>query len=661
MRRRTQLSLAIVAVSLLALVEPAPRFAHAADPAPLASITFVATDGDDSQDCATAATRCATLQRALANLADGGEVRLAGGRYQATTTITRSAVIAGGYLLPNFIIGNAPTVLDGQFQGSTLNILGPIQVWLRQITVTGGLATRQVGGQGGGIYATGADVVLDRVEVRGNIASAADEAIGGGLYIRDGSLTASWSTITSNLAVRTQFVPVQTVPPHGAFLTEEPRAAIALPPDQGIDEGSGGGIYAINASIALNSSLLADNRTMKIGELRPSGMRGASLAGTPDRSPASGGLYAENCVVASRDTGFTANRVIADSDSGEAGGAIMLIDSRAEIDGGEIRDNQAGAAVDAPHAGSGIDILGGDTLVTNVGLWNNNPATDTGQAAGILLRPGATTQASAAITLTNVLLAQHRGAALALLPGENSGAAHAEVRYATLVSNTIGLQAGAAQSIAVVDSVIAGSDLAAQALVSGTIALQYTDRYGNRANADGNVAIGPAGDLALAPGFMPSSDMTFPLAVDSPLVDRGTPVAEVASDFEGQPRVIDGNADGIALPDLGWDELARSAAAFGPDQTLFAMPGQVLTTTLELRNEGLQFDDFLISAEAPPGWRASVQPNRATLGQRGRVRLTVVIAVPSTAPLNTQWLVLIRARGQTSAATARIFVDVGEP
>jgi hypothetical protein len=273
--------------------------------------------------------------------------------------------------------------------------------------------------------------------------------------------------------------------------------------------------------------------------------------------------------------------------------------------------------------------------------------------------PANTAPSAAALTLTNALLTGHGGAALALLP--NAGAAaHAEVRYTTLISNSIGVMAGAGQSINITNSLIIGSDIAAQARAGGAVALAYTDRYGNQQDAVGDVRIGPAGDLALPPGFA-TGDAAFRLAIGSPLLDRGAPIAGIDADFEGQPRIADGDGDGVVLPDLGWDELARSAAMFGPNQTLFAQPGQTLNTTIELRNVGWAADTFQISVAAPGGWGASVMPGQVVLAPRARVALTITIAVPTGAPLNSQARLTVQAVGRTSAAAALIMVDVGEP
>jgi hypothetical protein len=157
------------------------------------------------------------------------------------------------------------------------------------------------------------------------------------------------------------------------------------------------------------------------------------------------------------------------------------------------------------------------------------------------------------------------------------------------------------------------------------------------------------------------SDPYYHLAPESPLLDQGTPLLGIATDFEGHVRNADSDDDGQARPELGWDELARSAAEFGAPPTLYGQPGQTITTSLELRNLGPVADSFQFSMAAPGGWRVSIAPTEATLGPRARITLVVTIGIPARVPLNSIATITIQATGRTSTAVGQIFVGVGEP
>jgi hypothetical protein len=618
-----QLLLALPLAVLIALVAQ-PAYADDLPPAP---VVYVAPDGDDARDCTTPATRCATLQRALDALADGGEARLATGVYTGTTNIERPSLISGGYELPDYVAGDGVTILDGRRLGTTLRIAKPIWVRLRRLTIVGGLAdpSGESSGRGGGIFIRSANVLLDHVDVSDNIADIGGSGRGGGIYIRGGSLTLTSSTVTSNTA--------------SLLLASTPITSdVALETRVINATGSGGGIYAQEARVAIRQSLLSENYAVTSDR----GLLAARSWG--------GGIYATDCTLDAFGAVFRDNSALG---AAAGGGVIKLLNSQARLRGGEISATQAADTQPGVNSGPAVDIYSGTTTLDNLALRAGSASN-----GGILLQPAATVSQTTALTLTNVLLAEHIGAALQLLPN-GSGHARAELRHTTVVSNEIGILAGAGQAAHVINSLLTQNDIGTRTL-RGTISLEYTDRYDNRLDADGEVQLGPAGGLALPPRFV-VSDPYYHLAPESPLLDRGTPQLDIATDFEGHARNADGDSDGQAFPDLGWDELARSMAQFGAAPTLYGLPGETISTTLELRNVGSVADSFQLSIAAPGGWSVNVAPVEVALSARTRTTLVVTIGIPARVALNSTVTINIQATGRTSTAVAQIFVGVGEP
>lgn len=635
--------LSLLAVVLLGLVTSVgtPRLSSAALLQPPA-VVYVAPDGDDDGSCDSPVSRCRTLGRALAAVAPGGTVLLAGGTYTENAVVSQDVIVSGGHGLPEFRQEGAPTTLTGGGNGTTLRIAGPASIVLSDLTITGGVGARATGGQdwvrgqGGGIAAVDADLILQRVSVTGNVAAIGGSGEGGGLHIRGGSLAMLASKVEGNTAL---MLPDPGQSGGGGGATPVPEQ-----PNRWPLEGRGGGLFVARAHLMIRGSMIAGNYAVA----------GAAEQGKPLVADG-GGLFATQSELDIEDSELASNAALTSSVgwapseelAAVRGGGAALVHVGASLRDVAIDGNRAGR-------GGGLEVRGGGRLVVERSTFSGNEATDQGrQGAGIMLRPLGV--APGALTLTNVLMAGQRGAALTLAPEDTAAV---EVRHATLVGNTVGLQVSMGGTIDVSNSTIVGSVVAARG-DGGTVALQYSNRFGNAVDAEGQVLVGPRGGLAVDPGFVPG-DRHYRLARGSALVDEGTQISGVVEDFEGDPRPLDGRVGGRPQPDIGWDELAVSFPAFGQSPAPVARPGEALALPLTLVNEAGLRDSFSLRISGPEGWQASVTPTAVTLGSRERATLTIALVVPPDVPWNSQAVFTVRAEGQYGQAETQIAVLVEE-
>jgi hypothetical protein len=99
---------------------------------------------------------------------------------------------------------------------------------------------------------------------------------------------------------------------------------------------------------------------------------------------------------------------------------------------------------------------------------------------------------------------------------------------------------------------------------TGTISASYSDY-----DPSGNIEFGGSADISesnisnvgYALGFSEETGREFALLPGSPLIDAGDPAAPQGVDMHGDPRVADGNGDGVARRDLGAFELQPAPPA----------------------------------------------------------------------------------------------------
>lgn len=212
----------IILVGLLAV--EAPPTVHAAGP------WYVATTGDDGNDCLSPATPCATINGAISRASSGDTIYVAEGTYTGTgeqvVLIDHDLTLRGGWD-PSFTSQSARSTIDGQGVRRGITRVNSDIVHIENFIVQHGFSGL---GNGGGIFSFGgSNTTISNTIVRDN--TFGDPCClggggGGGIFHAGGTLTLNNSSVSENVIL-------------GGF--------------------SGSGIYT-NGTIVLNNSTVSSNR-----------------------------------------------------------------------------------------------------------------------------------------------------------------------------------------------------------------------------------------------------------------------------------------------------------------------------------------------------------------------------------------------------------------
>jgi hypothetical protein len=322
----------------------------------------------------------------------------------AGSTLEIKGTCKGQFKIPKSLklVGDPSATIDGNQGGLPLYVTGPT-VKLSHLVVTGGLTTGtgDVSVLGGGIFASGSNLTLSHVTVRGNTIEAKSgpaefgSLYGGGIFSEDGSLKLIDSKVVDNLAHakagHAQVFGGGIYRNHDMTLirtTVKDNRAVA--DDKGQDSlALGGGIYDDEGHVEIRSSHIDGNRARVNG---PAG--GANAEG--------GGLYmgdGESLLVvhttlsgngASATTGGTA----ATANGGGIGGAV----THGTITTSKLLSNTVHAAstLDGDTGGGAIGLDIADTLhVLSTRVASNavdivGPGTTGAGGGGIQLRGAGT-------------------------------------------------------------------------------------------------------------------------------------------------------------------------------------------------------------------------------------------------------------------------------
>ena len=227
------------------VVTPAPQPVHAAGP------WYVTPIGDDTNDCFSPVTACATINGAIGKASSGDTVYVEEGTYTSSGTevvlIDRDITLSGGWDA-NFTAQTNTSVIDGQDTKRGIVMNSDVTATVDRFTIQNGLSADG----GGGIINLGGTLTLNKSIVSNNQADCgiSCDVYGGGIY-NAGSLTTNESSINDNTADG----PGGGIFNYGGVLTLNSSTVAG---NRAGDTFWGGGIYG-NGTINLNNSTISSN------------------------------------------------------------------------------------------------------------------------------------------------------------------------------------------------------------------------------------------------------------------------------------------------------------------------------------------------------------------------------------------------------------------
>ncbi len=478
-----------------------------ADPGTL----YVALDGDDSNNCASVANRCRTVQRAVDVAQPGDEIRVAAGTYAGVNAragitqavyISKTVTIRGGYTTTNWMTPDPtanPTTLDAQGQGRVLYIIGDISPMVDGLRITGGNATG-LGGDpwgndaGGGVYIYGATAIISNCVVYSNTAGTASSGSGGGLFLHGSGATLSGNTVVSNTASTASYAYGGGLFLYGSVATLSGNTVQGNTASTA-GWGYGGGLHLLNSDATLSGNTVVSN-----------------TASTANRGWG-GGLY-----VWRSDSTLSGNTVqcntASTTDQGYGGGLALLYSAAT---------------------------LSGNAIISNTATLN---PIATGQGGGLHV------QRSSPLTLTNNLVADnHAGSQGSGLwfDGSDTDPTSGWLLHTTIADNRSsgqGVFIGDYTTLAFTNTIIAGHHSVGINVATGSTAtLEATLWHNNGSDTDGEGAVISGTNFYGDPAFVDPSAWDYHLTAGSAAIDGGVG-AGVTTD-------LDNNIRPIGRPDLG--------------------------------------------------------------------------------------------------------------
>jgi uncharacterized repeat protein (TIGR01451 family) len=466
---------------------------------------------------------------------------------------------------------------------------GGIGIYDSTVSVTGNqILNNTATDDGGGLTISGATVVVDGNTIKGNKAQGYG---GGGLMVRNGSdVTITNNTISRNYGERGgggMRIDVSEATLQGNRILRNTTDLL------------GGGLAVVDSHVDVKDNDFKYNK----GGTGGGGMQfssGATGLITGNRimendagsNPGGGGVHFWRCGPR------LVSNIISNNTSDHAAGGVNIEEASPRVLDNEITDNYAG------DHGGGISVSAGSTPIIEGNLIARNTARVTGGGLfswtsspqirfNEIVDNEAPTSGGVHLTgsigfeVTNNIIARNKatveGGGIELMSNSQGN-----IINNTLVNNNLGAGAEAINCRnnshpRIANNIMVGQKYGVRAQEQAKPTVEYNDVWNSSVKNYDGVSSGP-GAISCDPHFVNASAGDYHLTPGSCVIDNGTANGAPTSDFDGDPRPVDGDGDRNAAWDMGADEYFNPVWVTKDVNNQFVDPGDPVTFTIAYRN-----------------------------------------------------------------------------